>query len=42
MALFFFSTRRTREGKYLLRALQVGCAIWVLLIGEENGISRSD
>jgi hypothetical protein len=34
MALCFFTTRRTREGKYL-RALEVRVATWVLLIGEK-------
>ena len=33
-AVFFFTTRRTREDKYL-RALQVRVATWVLLIGEK-------
>jgi hypothetical protein len=31
----FFTTRRTREDKYL-RALEVRVATWVLLIGEKK------
>ena len=37
----FFTTPRTREGN-CLRALEVRCAIWVLLIGEKNSSYISD